>query len=465
MSLKVYNTLGRKKETFTPLKEGAVRMYVCGVTVYDEPHLGHARAYVVFDIIRRYLEYRGYKVTYVQNITDVDDKIIQKAKEEKGKGDIIQAVKEISERYIQMYFQEMDALNIKRAHYYPRATEHIPQMQEMVRKLLENGYAYEVEGEVYFQVSKFPTYGKLSGRSLEEMRAGARVEVDLRKKNPLDFALWKKAKEGEPSWSSPWGEGRPGWHIECSAMSREYLGDSFDIHGGGEDLIFPHHENEIAQSEAYTGRPFVKYWLHNGFVTVNGEKMSKSLGNFFTIREILQKCKPEVVRFLLLSTHYRSPIDFSLERLEEAKRGWERLYLAKKNAEEVLGKAEGREGGEMSTFKERFIEAMDDDFHTPRALAALFDLTSRLNQAIEKKDKKSVGEGYCILRELSEALGLTLEEEERELPPELLKLIKEREEARRKHDWRKADAIREKLSREGLILQDIPGGTRWRWKK
>jgi len=319
MTLKVYNSLTGKKEKFTPLRKDKVEMYVCGVTVYDDCHLGHARCYVAFDVIYRYLKHKGYQVKYIQNITDVDDKIIAKAKKEglgiKGQGlrDLKALVKRVAEKYTKEYFKWMDYLKVKRAALYPKATEHIEDMIELVQGLIDKGYAYEVDGDVYFDISKFSSYGKLSGRSLDEMRAGARVEVNERKRNPLDFALWKKAKEGEPIWNSPWGEGRPGWHIECSAMSMKYLGESFDIHGGGQDLVFPHHDNEIAQSEAYSGKPFVKYWLHNGFVTMKGEKMSKSLGNIFTLKKLFQAFpNPEVTRLFLLSMHYRSPIDLSL---------------------------------------------------------------------------------------------------------------------------------------------------------
>ena len=391
--LQVYNTLSGRKEPFVPLEEGKVGMYVCGPTTYNYIHLGNARPLVVFDTVRRYLEYLGHEVTYVQNFTDVDDKIINKALEEK------QNPLELAAFYVEEYFQDAEALNVRRATIHPKVSQHIGNIIELVQALVEKGYAYESEGDVYFEVSKFTDYGKLSKRDLNDLQAGARVEVAEQKRHPADFALWKKAKAGEPSWSSPWGEGRPGWHIECSAMSHEYLGETFDIHAGGMDLIFPHHENEIAQSEACHGSQMARYWLHNGFITINQEKMSKSLGNFFLLRDILQKFPGAVVRFYLLSTHYRSPLDFDDQKLAAAQKGLERLQTTNrllkeawknnvleegksgtKSEQQIL--AEGELTGEWLDYKIRFMEAMNDDFNTALAIAVLFELAHAINGLI-----------------------------------------------------------------------------------
>ncbi|NWF54628.1 MAG: cysteine--tRNA ligase, partial [Syntrophaceae bacterium] len=393
MPLKIYNTLTKKKEEFVPLEEGKVRMYVCGVTVYDRCHIGHARAAVVFDVIYRFLRHLGYGVTYVQNYTDVDDKIINRANQEGVPSQVI------AERYIQEHGQDMAALGMEKPTHQPKATENIPQIIDLIQRLVDKGVAYPVNGDVYFSVEKFGPYGKLSGRDLEEMQAGARVEVDERKKNPLDFALWKASKPGEPEWESPWGKGRPGWHIECSAMSQRYLGESFDIHGGGKDLIFPHHENEIAQSEAATGKPFVRYWVHNGFVNINQEKMSKSLGNILPIGELLREHHPEALRLFLLSSHYRSPVDFSPQHMAEANANLDRFYSALLGIEELLsGKAEASplnpaslKGAAKEVFektsktRESFEEAMRDDFNTALALGYLHDLTRLLNRVLADK--------------------------------------------------------------------------------
>ncbi len=497
MSVRIYNTLTRRKEDFVPIEEGTVKMYICGVTVYDDCHLGHARAYVSFDIIRRYLEYKGYRIQYIQNFTDVDDKVIAKARayreEMRGRITLREAVKEITEKYTKEYFKCMDKLEVKRASFYPKATEHIPEMVAIVKGLLQKGYAYTVDGDVFFSVKKFPSYGKLSRRKLDEMRAGARVEVDARKSHPLDFALWKKAKEDEPFWESPWGKGRPGWHIECSAMSMKYLGESFDIHGGGQDLVFPHHENEIAQSEAYTGKQFSGYWLHNGFVTVDKEKMSKSLGNFFTLQEIFEKYEPQVVRLFLISTHYRHPIDFNNEELEEAKRRFERMMECDrklKNLAPVSSKPEKS----ATRFRREFETHMDNDFNTSGALAVIFDMMKYLNTEVGKGNTDSeeftnVGREFVELREV---LGITTADD-KEFPHEVRvgkkekplsdeevekllsigskmgdsdveKLIIQRELARKACDWEKADEIRSKLS-EFARIQDAPDKTLWRRKK
>jgi len=458
--MKIYNTLSRQKEEFKPLKDKQVNMYVCGVTLYDEPHLGHGRAYVVFDLLYRYLEYRGYKVKYIQNFTDIDDKVINKARQEAPHTSALQEkVKEITERYKKTYFEVMDKLNIKRATKYPEATAHIPQMVRMIEALIAKGIAYEVGGDVYFSVDKFPSYGQLSRRKKEDMLPGARVKVEKGKKNPLDFALWKKSKEGEPYWESPWGKGRPGWHIECSVMSTEYLGATLDIHGGGEDLIFPHHENEIAQSESYTGKQFARFWIHNGFVKIEGEKMSKSLGNLFLLKELLKHYSPQTIRLFLISTHYRKPIDFSPEKFADFQNSWERIENAYLDAKDSLKKTPTQD---KSSYMQRFLEALDNDLSTPEALAALFDLINALNQLLEKRD---FGGEFCrLFRELEEMLdilGFPLPEVG-ELPPKLMQLIKKREEARRNKDFPEADRIREELLQQGIILKDTPEGTVWR---
>jgi cysteinyl-tRNA synthetase len=486
MALRVYNTMTKKKEKLVPLHEGRIGMYACGVTVYDLCHIGHARSAVVFDVIYRFLRHKGYKVTYVRNFTDVDDKIIKRAQEE-GVG-----FEEIASRYIEEFYADMGALGLMPPTVEPKATEHISEMIVLVQRLIEEGHAYQVEGDVYYAVESFPEYGKLSKRTLDEMQAGARVEVDERKRNPLDFALWKAAKPGEPSWASPWGKGRPGWHIECSAMSQKYLGDTLDIHGGGKDLIFPHHENEIAQAEGATGRPFVRYWLHNGFVNIEKEKMSKSLGNFLTIKEILKEYHPEVVRFFLLSRHYRSPIDFSSQGMEEARRNMERFYQTLAGIDEVIAQEKAREPvpeglspEEMAVYRraeefpDTFAEAMDDDFNTAVALAALFELGHDLNRILQDPSPHAPQilhkgrEAFAVAREV---LGIFQEdphvflEAERErktekltlTPKEIEKLIAEREEARNKKNWTRADEIRDQLASQGIILEDCPQGTTWR---
>ena len=491
MSLKIYNSLTKKKEEFTPLEEGKVKMYVCGVTVYDRAHIGHARAAVVFDVIFRFLRHRGYDVTYVRNYTDVDDKIIRRANQEGV------SCPEIAERYIREYEEDMQALEVERPTHEPRATENIPQIISLVQELLDKGIAYPVDGDVYFAVEKFPNYGKLSGRDLEEMRAGARVEVDERKTNPLDFALWKSSKPGEPQWDSPWGKGRPGWHIECSAMSQRFLGESFDIHGGGKDLIFPHHENEIAQSEAATGKPFVRYWVHNGFVNIEHEKMSKSLGNILSIRDLLREYHPEALRLFLLSNHYRSPVDFSPQNMVEARANLERFYSALQGVEEFLaGKKEtiplnpktlrgaAKEVWEkISAVKDKFLEAMEDDFNTALALGYLHDLARVLNRVLADKGFRKdpaaaalLSEGGSRLRESGVSLGLFQQapaeyfnsQRARFLQAkgmqekEIKDLIGRREEARKAKDWARADEIRTQAASLGIVLEDGPSGTTWR---
>ena len=491
MSLRIYNSLTKRKEEFTPLQEGKVGMYVCGVTVYDRCHIGHARAAVVFDVIFRFLRHLGYEVTYVRNYTDVDDKIIRRANQEAVSS------REIAERYIREYEEDVRALEVERPTHEPRATENIPQIIALVEKLVEKGFAYSVDGDVYFSVEKFPSYGRLSGRDLEEMRAGARVEVDERKNNPLDFALWKSSKPGEPEWESPWGKGRPGWHIECSAMSQRYLGESFDIHGGGKDLIFPHHENEIAQSEAATGKPFVRFWVHNGFVNLDHEKMSKSLGNILAIRDLLKEHHPEALRLFLLSNHYRSPVDFSFQNMAEARVNLDRFYSALLGIEEFLaGKKEiipltpkSLRGvapeifEKVSTAQEKFLEAMEDDFNTAWALGHLHDLTRILNRGLADKGFRKdpaaaalLSEGRSRLLESGKTLGLFQHApteyfqsqqkrylQAKGLPPEEIQdLIANRETARKAKDWARADEIRAQAASMGIVLEDGPTGTTWR---
>jgi cysteinyl-tRNA synthetase len=492
MTLKLYNSLTGKKEKFSPLKKGRVGMYVCGVTVYDDCHLGHARCYVAFDVVYRYLKYKGYKVKYVQNITDVDDKIIAKAKKEglrvKGQGlrDLKALVRKVAERYTKEYFKWMDYLKVKRADLYPKATEHIKDMIELIQGLLDRGYAYEVEGDVYFNISKFSSYGKLSGRFVNEMRAGARVEVDERKRNPLDFALWKRAKKGEPIWKSPWGEGRPGWHIECSAMSMKYLGESFDIHGGGQDLIFPHHENEIAQSEAYSEKPFVKYWLHNGFITTRGEKMSKSLGNIFTLKELFKGFPDsEVARLFLLSMHYRSPIDFTKEKLVEIEKRLSHFYNLldfilqalkgrisnRRINPRSLSKEERRLYQEIRKTDEEFDRAMDDDFNTAKALSFL-DSLAKVTNALKDNPKISgnkalLSKVYQLLKEKGKIIGFFEEHSWKKMisipdKKEVEKLIAQRNKARKEGKWDLADRIRSSLKKREIILEDHSKGTTWK---
>lgn len=465
MSLKIFNTLTKQKEEFQPLNPPQVKMYVCGITPYDETHLGHARAYVAFDVVRRYLEESGYGVNYVQNITDIDDKIINKSKQSAV------SCEQIADQYTNSYFKVMDELNVKRATRYPKATETIPDMIRVIQGLIKLGFAYRVDGDVYFVVSKFKGYGKLSKREKKDMLAGARVGVDERKKDPIDFALWKAAKEGEPSWESPWGPGRPGWHIECSTMSNKFLGETFDIHGGGRDLIFPHHENEIAQSEAYTGKPFVKYWMHNGFVTVNKQKMSKSLGNFFTLKEIFEKFDPMVVRFFLIATHYRSPINYSDKELQSAKEAYGRIgkfvqgidFLLEKSTEEAPTVELQDLEEELLEYKDKFKAAMDDDFNSAGAIAAIFEMIHFCNKAIEngEVEKECLGVMKSSVVGLCGVLGLRVESRELKVENrEVKELIAEREEARKKKDFAKADKIRDKLMEMGVAIEDTPYGTR-----
>ncbi len=491
MSLRIYNTLTGKKEDFVPLREGKVGMYVCGVTVYDYCHVGHARAGVVFDTIYRYLKYRGFDVTYVRNFTDIDDKIINRGKEENI------AWSAVAEKYIRAFYEDMGRLNIASPSTDPKATEYIAEMIAMIGSLIDQGKAYALEGDVYYAVKTFKDYGQLSGKKIEDLLSGARVEVDERKRDPLDFALWKSSKPGEPFWESPWGPGRPGWHIECSAMSQKLLGECFDIHGGGKDLVFPHHENEIAQSCGATGKSPVKYWIHNGFVNINKEKMSKSLGNFFTIRDILKKYHPEALRLFLLSSHYRSPIDFSDQHLEEAEKVLTRYYdfLADAN---VLLRADGSDPYvnieiKLSSELLKFKEAMDDDFNTAVALAIMNEQLRHLNSL--RDEAKIIGmkpipgvpnrakmvefsNGVAVLKKMGEVFGVFFEDPEDFKKLQLQKkvetlkldtkridiLIAERNAARASKDWGKADLCRKELTDMGVILEDTPEGTLWKVK-
>jgi len=487
MSLKIYNTLSRKKEEFVPTKQGKVGMYACGITAYDYCHLGHARAAIVFDVIYRYLLFLGYDVVYVRNFTDVDDKIINKANKEKVD------FKEIAEKYIKEFTIDMDALGVKKPTVEPKASEHILDMIDLIKGIIEKGYGYVKDGDVFFSVEKKKDYGKLSGRNLEEMEAGARIEIDEKKTNPLDFALWKSSKPNEPSWDSPWGPGRPGWHIECSVMSQKYLGETLDIHGGGKDLIFPHHENEIAQSEAFTDKPFVNYWIHNGFVFIDQEKMSKSLGNFFTIKEILQSFHPEVVRLFLLSNHYRSPIDFNDKNLLDSQSALDRFYtmmrkindLEKGETEDTDTRREIRDLSERLRIK--FKDAMDDDFNTARVLGEIFDTVRVFNQIldnIERKGNLFNSKTFIPLKDTFKDIGnilglfqleteewfqdtkrIDLEKEVELTTDRIESLIKERNAARTKKDWNKADEIREYLNLKGIILEDTARGTKWKVKR
>ena len=481
--VKIYNTLSGRKEEFIPFIKNEVKMYACGVTVYDHCHIGHARSAIVFDVMRKYFQHKGFQVTYVRNFTDIDDKIINRARQEGIPWDAV------ARKYTAEYYSDMDRLGVERADIEPKATDYIAEMITTVENLIKGGFAYEFDGSVYFSVEKFPDYGKLSKRDKDEMVAGARVEVDERKRNPLDFALWKKSKEDEPFWESPWGRGRPGWHIECTAMSMHHLGESFDIHGGGADLLFPHHENEIAQSEAATGKPFARYWVHNGFITIDKEKMSKSLGNFFTIREVLDRYDPEVVRFFLLSTHYRSPIEFSDTQLNEAEATLDKYYSTLVRILDFIGqetdslaplsKAGNLFSELLSSFSKKFEEAMDDDFNTAMAIGHIFELIRELNKFLDSmpsgaRDRaliltaqEKLSEAGAVLHlfgrspqewyaSLMQVKGVGLSE------AEIHRKISDRQDARRRKDWKLADAIRQELEDRGIILEDAKERTVWK---
>jgi len=476
--MRIYNTLSGRKEDF--VAGDPVKMYVCGVTPYSECHIGHAMSYILFDVIRRYLECCGYRVKYVQNFTDVDDKIIARA----GQSGL--SAQGLAQGFIEQYYHDMDALNVKRADIYPRATEEIPKIIEVIAGLVEKGYAYQAGGDVYFRVSSFPQYGKLSHRSLSEVMAGAICEEKVEKEHPMDFALWKAAKPGEPQWESPWGPGRPGWHIECSAMSLKYLGETLDIHGGGQDLIFPHHENEIAQSEAFTGvGPFARYWLHNGLMQLGEEKMSKSLGNLITVKQALECYSADAIRLFVLSSHYRSPLTYSEDGLEAAERGVERLRLAAHRAS-----GDSPPAPQAAIFRQRFTEAMDDDFNTAQAIAALFDLASEINRTADQGH--STMEAQSVIMELAGVLGFSLEprrfridvgggivemavrlginveKDVKDINDQeriIQQIVDKRQEKRLNREWADADEIRDKLAKLGVIQEDTPQGTVWRYKR
>lgn len=496
MTLKLYNSLSRKKETFIPVEKGKIKMYVCGMTVYSDAHIGHARTYLAFDVIRRYLEYIGYNVTYVQNITDVDDKIIAAASKEG-----VDPIK-YSERFADRCLNDLDDLGIRKANLYPKASETIPDMIVMIQQILDRGFGYVADGDVYFSVEKFKDYGKLSGQNIDEMRVGTRIEPGEKKHSPFDFALWKQAKPGEPFWESPWGKGRPGWHIECSTMSSKYLGLPFDIHGGGMDLRFPHHENEIAQAEAATGKQFAKYWMHIGLLTVNGEKMSKSLGNIVNVKDLMREWDPEVIRMFFAQAHYRSPPDFSQKALENIQKGLERIYRLKEKLEELskadiemdennLTEAEKKYLTTINEFKQQFEQAMDDDFNTPKAFAVIFDFVNKSNRFLENNEqvdaalcrhslelllklggtltlfqpRKIQQDGTVLLEKLQKLILKYDKEIETKSIEEIIKtLIDIREEARKQKEWEKADGIRNELQNLGFELQDTIKGPVWKKK-
>jgi len=462
--MRIYNSQSRQKEEFIPLKEGQAGIYCCGPTVYDYFHIGNARPFIVFDLLRRVLKRQGLKVTYVQNFTDIDDKMIQRANREGV------TVKELGDKFIQEYFRDAGALGVEPADEHPRATAHIPQIVTLIEELVDKGLAYEAHGDVYYSAASFPEYGKLSGQNMEELEEGARVSVDEDKRSPVDFALWKAAKPGEPSWDSPWGQGRPGWHIECSAMSMSILGDSIDIHCGGQDLIFPHHENEIAQSEGATGKPFVRYWMHNGFLNINSEKMSKSRGNFFTVRDILKEYEAEDVRMLMLSAHYRSPLNFSREMMEQARASLTRLYTARDHLAFLMEKAQDRpENSEDAAFIQeardmlrRFDEALADDLNTAEALGALFELVYAVNTRLGQHSAQSaIKTAWDILHEATGLLGLLTKKQEA-LPQEVKALAEARVQARADRDWQKSDALRAQLTGLGYTVEDTPQGQKVR---
>nr|UWI50247.1 cysteine--tRNA ligase [Clostridioides difficile] len=465
MSVKVYNTLTRAKEEFVPLEEGKVKMYVCGPTVYNYIHIGNARPFIIFDTLRRYLEYRGYDVTYVQNFTDVDDKIINRSHEEGI------SPEEVATKYIKEYFVDCDGLGIKRANVHPQVTDNIQQIIDFIKELEDKGYAYAVNGDVYFDTNKFEGYGKLSGQKQEDLEAGARIEVNDQKRHPMDFVLWKAKKEGEPGWESPWGEGRPGWHIECSVMSKRYLGETIDIHAGGQDLTFPHHENEIAQSEARSGKTFSKYWMHNGYININDEKMSKSKGNFFTVRDISKLYDLEIVRFFMLSAHYRNPVNFSDEMLNQAKAGLERLYNTKEKLEFTLSnltessltEKEIELVKELDNFRQRFIDAMDDDVNTADAISIIFELAKLINSNVDENSSLELAK-KCLdeFNELTGVLNIVNKKKDTVLDKDIEELIQKRTDAKKNKEFQLADDIRQQLLDMGIVLEDTRQGVKWK---
>lgn len=482
MTIRLYNTASKKKEEFIPLREGKAGIYVCGVTVYDHCHIGHARSFIVFDVLVKYFRARGLDVTYVRNFTDVDDKLIARANELGTESSVL------AEKYIDSFHKDMDRLGVIKADIEPRATEHVDDMVEMIKRLIEKGYAYVVDEDVFFSVEKLDDYGKLSGRRLDDMKAGSRIEVNEKKRHPMDFALWKGAKPGEPRWESPWSQGRPGWHMECSVMSNRYLGSTFDIHGGGKDLLFPHHENERAQSKAANESEFARYWVHNGFLTVESEKMSKSLGNFITIRDALEEYPPEVLRLFLLSKHYRSPLDFSKKEVLNFQSGLIRIYRTLKRIEDLIGEYKGArdviergflEGEQSNGLLRNFVEVMDDDLNSAGAIGLIFEKTKELNRLMddiaEKPDEsliKEVEDGRDAMIKAATVLGLLRDRPDDFLAgvekpvdideDEIERMVRERTEARENKDWARADAIRDKLQGMGIILEDKQGHTIWR---
>lgn len=462
--MKVYNTLTRKKEELVPITPGEIKMYACGPTVYNYIHIGNARPLCIFDILRRYLEYRGYKVTFVQNFTDIDDKIIRRANEEHVD------FSEISERYIKEFWTDADGLNVRHATVNPKATENIDAIIHIISTLIEKGYAYEAQGDVYFSTEKFKDYGKLSHQPLEDLEAGARIMVGEVKREPMDFAVWKAAKPGEPAWDSPWGKGRPGWHIECSAMNWRYLGDTIDIHCGGQDLIFPHHENEIAQSECFTGKPFAHYWMHNGYINVDNVKMSKSLGNFFTVRDVAEKYGYEPIRYLLISAQYRSPINYSTDIIEQCISALNRLYTCRDSLDfELKNTSDAEHDGDRAIidgfgkYREQFIDAMDDDLNTADAIASIFELVRDINtNVVGKTPSKALVEGaISVFDELTGVLGLVYNRKTETLDSDIEALIEARTNARKEKNWAEADRIRDQLKEMGIVLEDTAQGVKW----
>ncbi|MBE6783843.1 MAG: cysteine--tRNA ligase [Ruminococcaceae bacterium] len=462
--MKIFNTLTRQKDEFKPITEGEVKMYACGPTVYNFIHIGNARPLCVFDVVRRYFEYRGYKVNFVQNFTDIDDKIIKRANEEDSD------YKTVSEKYIEEFWTDVKGMNIREATTHPKATENIDEIINIIKTLEEKGFAYAVNGDVYFSTKKFSEYGKLSHQPLEDLEAGARISIGELKKEPMDFALWKNAKPGEPYWESPWGKGRPGWHIECSAMVHRYLGDTIDIHCGGQDLIFPHHENEIAQSECCNGAPFANYWMHNGYINVDNVKMSKSLGNFFTVRDVANEYGYEPIRFLMISSSYRSPINYSIDIINQCKASLNRLYTCRDSLDFALENATADSNDSdneilelLAKRREQFINAMDDDFNTADAIAAVFDLVRDINtNVIEKNPSKALCEGAAkLFDELTNVLGIVYNRKKESLDEEVEALIAERAEARKNKNWARADEIRDTLKAMNIVLEDTPQGVKW----
>lgn len=462
--MKVYNTLTRKKEELVPITPGEIKMYACGPTVYNYIHIGNARPLCIFDILRRYLEYRGYKVTFVQNFTDIDDKIIRRANEEHVD------FSEISERYIKEFWTDADGLNVRHATVNPKATENIDAIIHIISTLIEKGYAYEAQGDVYFSTEKFKDYGKLSHQPLEDLEAGARIMVGEVKREPMDFAVWKAVKPGEPAWDSPWGKGRPGWHIECSAMNWRYLGDTIDIHCGGQDLIFPHHENEIAQSECFTGKPFAHYWMHNGYINVDNVKMSKSLGNFFTVRDVAEKYGYEPIRYLLISAQYRSPINYSTDIIEQCISALNRLYTCRDSLDfELKNASDAEHDGDRAIidgfgkYREQFIDAMDDDLNTADAIASIFELVRDINtNVVGKTPSKALVEGaISVFDELTGVLGLVYNRKTETLDSDIEALIEARTNARKEKNWAEADRIRDQLKEMGIVLEDTAQGVKW----